>query len=40
LANVLSRLNARTFWLIPMVCAAIITAAFIDFYKQKDQSTR
>jgi hypothetical protein len=40
LANVLSRLNARTFWLIPMVCAAIITAALIDLHKQKDQSTR
>ncbi len=40
LANVLSRLNARTFWLIPMMCAAIITAAIVDFYKQKNQSTR
>lgn len=40
LANILSRLNARTFWLLPMICAAILTATFIQYRIDKNQSTR
>jgi hypothetical protein len=40
-ANVLSRLNARSFWLIPMICTAIICQAVSQYYMQKKpQSTR
>lgn len=40
-ANVLSRLNARSFWLIPVICTAIICHAVLQYYVQKKpQSTR
>ena len=40
LANVLSRLNARTFWLIPLMCAAVITAILLELRDGNRQSTR
>jgi Mg/Co/Ni transporter MgtE len=40
LANVLSRLNARTFWLIPLICAGIITATLLNWRDNQRQSTR
>jgi hypothetical protein len=40
LANVLSRLNARTFWLIPFICAGIITATLLNLRDNQRQSTR
>lgn len=40
LANVLSRLNARTFWLIPLICAAVTTAILLDLRDTNRQSTR
>ena len=40
LANVLSRLNARTFWLIPLICAAVITSTLLDLRDGNRQSTR
>lgn len=40
LANVLSRLNARTFWLIPFICAGIITATLLNLRDNERQSTR
>lgn len=38
LANVLSRLNARTLWLIPMICMAIISSTLIQ-KRKRTQST-
>lgn len=38
-ANVLSRLNARDFWLIPFVMSAIIVHTIWNAYKLKNQST-
>ena len=40
LANVLSRLNARTFWLIPLMCAAVVTAILLELRDGNRQSTR
>jgi len=40
LANILSRLNARTFWLIPLVCAGIVTATLLNLRDNHRQSTR
>jgi hypothetical protein len=39
LANVLSRLNARDFWLIPFVCASIIATTLFNLSDKKNQST-